>query len=145
MRIEDKRGAGALMLQPEEQMINQGGFPGSGFPGEQHQALPALNTIGQFIKSAAGLRREVKIRRVRVYVEWIFFQPEKGLIHEGITQFGLTLGPGDVRAGQPGPYCPIICGAWEVGISCSTELLSLAEGFGDRVMVGGPQSVRRWE
>ena len=96
MRIKDKCGTGPLVLQPEEQMIDQGGLPGSGFTGQKHQTLAALDAIGQFVKGAPGLGCQVKIRRVRVYVERVLLKPKKTLVHESITHYRSTLGPGDV-------------------------------------------------
>jgi hypothetical protein len=96
MRVKDKCGAGALMLQPEEEMIDQGSFPGPSFSGQQHQALAAFQGVSQFIQGAPRLRRQVKIRRVRIYVERVLLKPEKTLVHEWITQKRSTLGPGDL-------------------------------------------------
>jgi hypothetical protein len=96
MRVKNKGATGALVVEPEEQMIDQGGLPGPGFTGQKHQTLAALDAIGQFVKGAPGLGCQVKIRRVRVYVEWILLKPKKTLVHESITHNRSTLGPGDV-------------------------------------------------
>src|ERR1700736_3027708 len=134
MRIEDKCGTSTLMVQPVEQMIDEGGLTGAGFSGQQHQALAALYAVGQLIQGPPRLGRQVKIRRVGVCVGSVVLQPKDTLGHRVSPTIDQHSGPGGRRASQPGPSSPIIASSWEVGISCSTELLSLPKPWNQTVV-----------
>src|SRR5271154_602661 len=81
MRIEDKRSGSVLLMQPIEQMVQQGGLAGSDFAGEQEQAFAGLDPMGQPVERFARLTGEKQVTRIGVDVKGVFAQRKKLVVH----------------------------------------------------------------
>ena len=68
-------------MEPIEEAVNESGFAGADFTGEGDKALAGLDAIHQTRKGFLDLVRQVKIARIRIDVERIFFEFEEPFVH----------------------------------------------------------------
>ncbi len=54
MRVENERGGSVLLMQPIEEVVEQGGLAGSGFAREQEETFAILDSLRQAFKRLAA-------------------------------------------------------------------------------------------
>jgi hypothetical protein len=68
-------------MQPVNKTVYERSFPRAHFTGKRDEAFAVLDAIHQPAQRFFDLFGKKEIARIRIYVEWIFFQPEEALIH----------------------------------------------------------------
>ena len=80
--VEQKCRLGTSQVQPVQQPIYQGCFPGSHFTGQRDESFARLYSVHQSRQRFLDLFRQKQKPRVRIDIERIFFQPKEAFVHD---------------------------------------------------------------
>jgi hypothetical protein len=95
MRIEDERRWYFLLVQPIEEMIDQGGLTCTDFAGQKKQSFTILNTVSKLVQRFLNAGGSVQKPGVGVYVERILAKSKETFAHGCVIT-------------APGPSCRIL-------------------------------------